>query len=110
MLHAQGLHLRGIKVIDFGASYPFARPGLTGGATPEYLPPEIVGCDSTHSNAEMTELLCEQSVPHAVDVWSIGALFLEIASGSPLWFSYKSRVNLQVRCVCRRNLPNAQRR
>lgn len=30
--------------------------------------------------------------PWSIDVWSMGAIFLEILIGFPLWMSYKGRI------------------
>lgn len=36
--------------------------------------------------------LCDVSQPWSFDMWSLGAIFLEIIVGYPMWLSLKSRV------------------
>jgi len=38
--------------------------------------------------------LSEISHPWSIDVWSLGAIILEIITGVPLWMSLKCRVEL----------------
>ena len=45
-----------------------------------------------HSSEDVRRTLCDDSAPHAVDMWSLGCIFLEICAGFPLWFGYKSKV------------------
>jgi serine/threonine protein kinase len=82
-----------VKVIDFGSAYMFSQPHTSGPATPEYMPPEANACNSAFADRQqIEEVLINQSRPHSVDMWSIGAIFLEIMSGFPLWLTYKTRV------------------
>ena len=31
-------------------------------------------------------------MPWSIDIWSLGAILLEIVTGFPLWLSYKGRI------------------
>ena len=53
-----------------------------GSATPEYRAPECV----THPQTLRT------APPASVDVYAVGAVFLELACGFPVWFPFNSRV------------------
>ena len=53
-----------------------------GSATPEYRAPECV----THPQTLRT------APPASVDVYAVGAVFLELACGFPVWFPFTSRV------------------
>lgn len=78
-------------------------------ATPEYMPPEILlilsdalklnewGLQknelSKKSDPKKTqiEILADFIEPWSVDIWSLGAIILEILIGVPLWLSYKCK-------------------
>jgi len=90
------------KVIDLGSSFPLQKAAqfleLT---TPEYLAPEILDyVDSKQtmmaqgriSLALKGDTLTNRMSPWSVDVWSLGAILLEMVSGFPLWLSYKGRI------------------
>jgi serine/threonine protein kinase len=82
-----------VKIVDFGSAYMYAEPHTSGPATPEYMSPEANGCNSAFADRQqIEEVLVNQSRPHSVDMWSVGAIFLEILSGFPLWLAYKTRV------------------
>ena len=38
------------------------------------------------------DTLTNKMSPWSVDVWSLGAILLEMVSGFPLWLSYKGRI------------------
>jgi len=81
-----------VRIIDFGSSHQFQNPHASGGATPEYMPPEVNACNSALLDPSQVEaLLVTRSAPHAVDMWGLGAVLLEIVCGFPLWLSYKAR-------------------
>ena len=86
-----------LKIIDFGSAYAFDDVKQVNSATPEYLPPEALALHCSkkigHSIADVQKNLRNNSCPHAVDMWSLGCIFLEICAGFPLWFGYKSRVD-----------------
>ena len=85
-----------LKIIDFGSAYDFDNVEKVKSATPEYLPPEALSLQCSrrvgHSSEDVRRTLCDDSAPHAVDMWSLGCIFLEICAGFPLWFGYKSKV------------------
>ena len=57
--------------------------------TPEYLPPEVLENTSTHhTHYDFVNKLNNWSI----DVWSLGAVLLEIALGFPIWLSYRGRI------------------
>ena len=74
------------RLCDFGSSFvldPDAKgTRRVSSATPEYLAPECV-LDATRVRAAPV---------WAIDMFAIGMIFFEIASGFPLWFPYNSRV------------------
>ena len=66
-----------------------ASSGVTVCGTPEYSAPEML--DALASGEDCGAVLCARE--GACDAWSLGACFLELALGFPLWFGYKSRVD-----------------
>jgi serine/threonine protein kinase len=70
------------RLCDFGSAYEFAVGDPGGSATPEYRAPECV----THPQTLRT------APPASVDVYAVGAVFLELACGFPVWFPFNSRV------------------
>ena len=70
------------RLCDFGSAYEFAVGDPGGSATPEYRAPECV----THPQTLKT------APPASVDVYAVGAVFLELACGFPVWFPFNSRV------------------
>jgi len=83
-----------IRVIDFGSAFSFDEPERMGLGTPEYMPPEALLATSNrlgkgkHSVADLRD----RANPWSFDVWSLGAIWLELCVGAPLWLSYKCRV------------------
>lgn len=82
-----------LKVIDFGSAYHWDACGNIGMATPEYMPPEFLDVLVSHrANKSSIEQLADIAHPWSIDVWSLGAIILEIITGIPLWMSLKCRV------------------
>lgn len=86
-----------LKLIDFGSAFSFDSPSNIQASTPEYLAPEVLDylgnrAQNTQSNGTNSENLCRTLQPWSYDIWSFGALLLEIMTGFPLWLSMKSRV------------------
>ncbi|OQR88300.1 Protein kinase domain containing protein [Achlya hypogyna] len=81
------------KLIDFGSAFSSRSPRLSSATTPEYVPPDILELLRIKQNANHVKVYFEEHcAPHAFDMWSVGCVFLEIACGVPIWFSFKSRV------------------
>jgi len=101
------------RFIDFGSSFAFDRPDNLALATPEYMPPEALetcmgkmggggpGRLSIGPNgmrqagrkaADPVAKLHANAQPWSFDIWSLGAILLELALGTPLWLSYKCLV------------------
>jgi serine/threonine protein kinase len=81
----------GLKLVDFGSAFSFTSSGNLSSATPEYLPPEALEL-LAGSVPEQISVLSSVSHPWSFDVWSLGMIVLEVASGLPLWLSFKARV------------------
>jgi len=65
-------------------------------ATPEYMPPEFLyALNSNKGGGSTIEYLASTSKPWSLDVWSLGAILLEIITGVPLWLSLKCKVELK---------------
>uniref|UniRef100_K3X751 Protein kinase domain-containing protein n=1 Tax=Globisporangium ultimum (strain ATCC 200006 / CBS 805.95 / DAOM BR144) TaxID=431595 RepID=K3X751_GLOUD len=99
-----------VQLIDFGSAivselhrYPAnqGRGGGGGGGTPEYTPPEalVPSTPPPPSQASSSRLVVSgvdtaHSSSPSFDVWSVGAVFLELLCGFPLWFGYRSRIEV----------------
>ena len=94
------------RLCDFGSAFAFdrnARPAL---ATPEYMPPEALETCAASRSLTRTPVrgmtsaslqkqgpsLFSRAEPWSFDIWSLGAILLEMCHGAPLWNSYKCRV------------------
>eukprot|EP01017_Pseudomicrothorax_dubius_P011559 TRINITY_DN1434_c0_g1_i2.p1 TRINITY_DN1434_c0_g1~~TRINITY_DN1434_c0_g1_i2.p1 ORF type:complete len:476 (+),score=125.05 TRINITY_DN1434_c0_g1_i2:370-1797(+) len=117
--------LRAVKLIDFGSAAFVGPEGLSklATATPEYMPPEVLVrlMDRKRNCAEFFSLLNKMSQrpatqtldssfvglddaeplrnTRAIDVWSLGAILLEIITGLPLWMSLKCKVAYETKTV-----------
>lgn len=110
------------RFIDLGSAYAFESPDSTQVATPEYMPPEALeACAAKNGpmGSGRIGLGLRQPVPGApprrptppeqrapkpsqpwsFDVWSLGAIALELSIGMPLWMSYKCRVSDEQRAT-----------
>lgn len=85
-----------IKVIDFGSAFSMYEPGSFGMATPEYMPPEVLGYLSNGGRGNL-ETLLNQGKSWSIDVWSLGAILLEIVTGVPLWLSLKCKIDTKAK-------------
>ena len=89
-LDPQTKTLRSVKLIDMGQSFQFRNINQSMiVTTPEYLPPEVLENTSTRStNYDYVNKLNSWSI----DVWSLGAVLLEITLGFPIWLAYRGRI------------------
>jgi dual specificity tyrosine-phosphorylation-regulated kinase 2/3/4 len=85
-----------VKIIDFGSAYDWTGHGHIGMATPEYMPPEFLhAMFNNNGQGGTAEFLAQSSHPWSLDVWSLGAIILELITGIPLWLSLKCRVEVK---------------
>lgn len=89
-----GEKLKDLKLIDFGSAFIYSEATSISMSTPEYLSPEILKfIDKRHSlGAEGAKALFGKLAPWSYDIWSIGAIFLEIITGFPLWLGLKGKI------------------
>jgi len=108
------------RFIDLGSAFTFNSSENLSLATPEYMPPEALeSCASRHGTARLSLGASRSSLassatsrkpltaaaggdpsaklhrlaqPWSFDIWSLGAILLELSIGTPLWLSYKCRV------------------
>lgn len=74
------------KLIDFGSMIQIDSWDSLQITTPEYMPPEVLG---TKIRSKIGEKY--RSCIWALDIWSLGALVVEIVSGIPVWINLKCK-------------------
>lgn len=92
LIDFDGKKLNGIKVIDFGSAFAYSTSNANGkitASTPEYLAPEVLAFLETKSSS--AQALCHQQQAWSYDMWSLGAILLELLTGIPIWMSLKCR-------------------
>ena len=92
LLVAYDGHNLSLKIIDFGSAFMYGQSGALRMATPEYMPPECL--ELMQSTKESLDGLSARTQPWSVDMWSVGAILLEILTGFPQWLSLKGRVEV----------------
>eukprot|EP00345_Euplotes_harpa_P011296 CAMPEP_0168348940 /NCGR_PEP_ID=MMETSP0213-20121227/20080_1 /TAXON_ID=151035 /ORGANISM="Euplotes harpa, Strain FSP1.4" /LENGTH=289 /DNA_ID=CAMNT_0008358707 /DNA_START=40 /DNA_END=905 /DNA_ORIENTATION=+ len=83
-----------VKIIDFGSAFMFETAKCISMSTPEYLAPEILSYLDNSNNPKYKEGVTSVFKTMKVwsyDMWSVGALLLEVITGFPLWLSLKGR-------------------
>lgn len=81
-----------VRLCDFGSAFMFDRPGQLILATPEYMPPEALEACIASSQSGAGAAAPPSARPWSFDMWSLGAILLELCYGVPHWLSYKCRV------------------
>mmetsp|Transcript_3891 Transcript_3891/g.9067 ORF Transcript_3891/g.9067 Transcript_3891/m.9067 type:complete len:430 (-) Transcript_3891:71-1360(-) len=83
-----------VRLCDFGSAFAYDRPEQLTLATPEYMPPEALESCAVQSRGYAAEAApaSHRSCPWSFDMWSIGAILLELCFGAPHWLSYRCRV------------------
>jgi len=86
--------IKDLKIIDFGSSFLYSEATSISMSTPEYLSPEILKfIDKRHAlGADGARNLFNKMAPWSYDIWSLGAIFLEIITGFPLWLGLKGKI------------------
>lgn len=89
-----GDKIKDLKIIDFGSSFIYSEAKTINMSTPEYLSPEVLTyIDKRHSvGLEGAKALFSKMAPWSYDIWSLGAIFLEIITGFPLWLGLKGKI------------------
>ena len=92
--------INSLKIIDFGSAFILREDGsgMRGQkefamSTPEYLPPEIQMFMARRFTQQVNYNIEDFSqLSYVFDMWSLGAIILELLSGFPLWLSLKSKI------------------
>lgn len=94
LIEITGRRITSLKLIDFGSSFSFEETTSITATTPEYLAPEVLlfleNRGAANQNSTQASLFKIQR-PWSYDMWSLGAILLEILSGIPIWMSLKCR-------------------
>ena len=91
LVNFDGRQIKDIKLIDFGSAFSYENPNSICASTPEYLAPEILSFLDNRGQMT-TKTLMERLHPWSYDIWSFGAIIMEILTGFPLWLSLKGRI------------------
>jgi serine/threonine protein kinase len=85
--------LEDIQIAGFGKSFKFDDLRKIRSSNPEYLPPEILEFIQRRQSDPYAscEEIISKSYPWSIDIWSLGVILLEIASGYPIWISNKCK-------------------
>jgi len=89
-----GDKIKDLKIIDFGSAFIYSEATSVCMSTPEYLSPEVLKYIDTRHTAGATgaKALFNKMEPWSFDIWSLGAIFLEILTGFPLWLGLKGKI------------------
>jgi len=89
-----GEQITDLKIIDFGSAFVYSEATSINMSTPEYLSPEVLSfIDKRHaSGQDGARKLFSRMEPWSFDIWSLGAIFLEIMTGFPLWLGLKGKI------------------
>ena len=89
-----GKEITGLKLIDFGSAFIYSEATSVSMSTPEYLSPEVLKfIDKRHMHGlDGGKALFDKMEPWSYDIWSLGAIFLEIITGFPLWLGLKGKI------------------
>lgn len=93
-LNEEATEILECKLIDFGSMIQTDCWESLQITTPEYMPPEILG---TKLRSKMGEKY--RSCLWALDIWSLGALVVEIVSGIPIWINLKCKIERKGKMV-----------
>ena len=99
LIRTDGMKITDFKLIDFGSAFDFSTSLNAALSTPEYMPPEVLstcglglGVGGGIPSIKDGKNQIMKSMPWSYDMWSLGSLLLEMASGFPIWLSLKGRV------------------
>lgn len=80
-----------VRLCDFGSAFIHDQPEALTLATPEYMPPEALETYIQHTQCQPGQPP-RPTEPWSFDIWSLGAIVLELCYGVPHYLSYKCRV------------------
>lgn len=93
LIEWDGEDIVGLKLIDFGSAFMFGTTERITATTPEYLAPEVL-------QFLENKLPCLQQTDWSYDMWSLGAILLEIITGFPIWMSLKCKTTTKNNKSC----------